>query len=154
MLQISLGATAILSLSFFAANLATGGALMAAVGSVGNNVRDTCAELIANKHPGVDTSTLTFEGAAVNDTRGDDYLVRLSGEAYCGSAGCIHELCLNDGDSVRLIPFGYAAKNLGVLGTTGSNNYRDIELNGEMTLSFDGNRYSPIERATETDYLE
>ncbi len=154
MLQLGLGGTAILGLSFFAANLATGGALLAAVSTVGSSVREECTNLVMREHEGITAEALTFEGVAINDTRGDDYLVRLSGDAHCGSAGCIHELCLSQEDEVSLVPFGYAAKNIGVLSTTGTNNYRDVELNGEMTLSFDGNRYSPIERATETDYLE
>ncbi len=154
MLHFGLGGAAILGLSFMAANLATDGSLLAAVGSFGNSVRETCTGLVTAEHPGITSEQLSLEGVAINDTKGDDYLVRLSGDAYCGSAGCIHELCVNANGEAMLVPFGYAAKNIGILSTTGSNNYRDVELNGEMTLSFDGNRYNPIERAVETDYLE
>ena len=71
-----------------------------------------------------------------------DIILTATGDKQCGSAGCIHELCLIQNNTPEIISFGYAADTL-VVKDTASNGMYDIQLQGKSTtdLQWDGERY-------------
>ncbi|MFT5849509.1 MAG: hypothetical protein ACI9H6_000318 [Patiriisocius sp.] len=72
-----------------------------------------------------------------------DIILKASGEAYCGSAGCAYELCVVKNSVVTNIPFGYAAEELQVSNTL-TNGMYDIQLLGKSNTNFqwDGTHYA------------
>jgi hypothetical protein len=60
----------------------------------------------------------------------------------CGSAGCVHELCVSNNSAFEYIPFGYAAESVSVKDTK-TQNMHDLMLNNDpaLTMVWSGNGY-------------
>tara|TARA_B100000745_G_scaffold299643_1_gene250951 strand:+ start:2178 stop:2618 length:441 start_codon:yes stop_codon:yes gene_type:complete len=102
-----------------------------------------CIEAI-NQRDGslLDASAYTGTYTRVNNDKKKDIVLRNTTDAYCGSAGCVYEICLVNDSGVQLIPFSYAAQDLRVLDSI-TDTMHDIELTGksDVRLVWDYSRY-------------
>lgn len=74
----------------------------------------------------------------------DDTLLQFTSDEKCGTAGCIHEICVSKNASLQEhIPFGYAAKSIAVDDTM-TNGMKDLIVNKDLNLklSWDGSTYT------------
>lgn len=100
-----------------------------------------CLNEVVKLHQNATAVESILTKADLNDDGTDDRIIKLIDEGSCGTSGCIHELCIRQqGNSVELIPFGYAANDITVTGTK-TNGFYDLRLNSTINLSWDGNRY-------------
>ena len=119
---------------------------IAGVVFVMNDIDDTQLSLAACIEQISDTSSIAdYESTQVridNDSI-KDFVLKGTSDPLCGSAGCIHELCLVTKDSVRLIPFGFATKELAILNTL-TEDFHDIELRkpSRVQMRWNGTNYA------------
>lgn len=110
-----------------------------------SNVKEQCTEQIKETYNDAATMEFITMQTHLNDDALTDHLVTVDGPGTCGSAGCIHELCIskNQGGGVTHIPFGYAALDITVLNTL-TNGMRDLQVNNDdaLILTWDGTQYS------------
>lgn len=115
--------------------------IAAVIGSTGSKQAQQCIDTLHK------TNNNAFEVYDVvpsllnNDSR-QDYILKTSSVQNCGSAGCVHELCIAHTDSIEIIPFGYAAESITVKNTS-TNGMRDLHLQGKSasSLQWNGQRY-------------
>lgn len=88
------------------------------------------------------TSDYETEYQDIDNNGTKDAVLKNTQDAYCGSAGCVFEICLVEGNEVVLLPFSYAAEKLSIKNTY-TNNMRDIDLVGKsrIKLVWDYTRY-------------
>lgn len=78
----------------------------------------------------LDSSAYTSKRTRINNDKEKDVILRNTTDAFCGSVGCVYEICLVEGTTVELIPFSYATQDLHVLDSI-TNTMHDIELRGK-----------------------
>lgn len=139
-LLIAAFSTGIVTLGFVAIS-DTGG--LAAVVTGANNQADKCIEAV-NTRDGLELNSSDYEVRYdhVNSGGGKDVIIKNVNEEYCGSVGCVFEICLVDDSEVELISFSYAGERLEVLDSL-SNNMHDLLLEGnnDTRLTWDYSRY-------------
>lgn len=71
-----------------------------------------------------------------------DIILKNTSEKYCGSAGCVFEICLIADSGVELIAFSYAAQDITILDSL-TQQMHDIQLTGKsnVTLVWDTSNY-------------
>jgi len=113
------------------------------------------AAVITNQHTSLfkecissfsDKSIDEFETTLVNlnADKVKDGIIRHTGGEYCGSGGCVYELCLSeDKGNYTHVSFGFAAQSLTVKETS-TNGFRDLILNNDddLHMSWNGTAYS------------
>jgi len=84
----------------------------------------------------------TFKEVELNGDGREDVFVIHKDDASCGSAGCVHEICISDNNTFTHIPFGYAAKTIATAQTQTSGMF-DLILNNDkkLKMTWDGTRY-------------
>lgn len=118
--------------------------LFVAVKSINTENLDSIATIIGSQQKLVYADCITaFSDAplssfavteiSLNNDHNTDALVRFEDGDSCGSAGCVHELCISDGGGYTHIPFGFAAKQITAEETT-TNGMKDLILNNDKTL--------------------
>jgi len=117
--------------------------IIATVIKSGNTAAAQCVEAVNQR----DQNTLTLEAyevatQRVNSDNRKDVILKNTTDTFCGSAGCVYEICLQDEDRVNLIAFSYAANDLKVLGSI-TEDMHDIALTGksDVHLVWDHGRY-------------
>ena len=102
-----------------------------------------CFEYIQKMHPDTSAEDYSVTREDLNRDKIDDYIVSIQTSDFCGSAGCVHELCIFDGvGELEEINFGLAAHTVHKLETV-TNGMHDLELNEntELHLRWNENRY-------------
>jgi len=86
---------------------------------------------------------LNITSVRLNDDKRTDYLVEKKSPEFCGSTGCIFELCVVTAGEATIIPFGLAAEKLTIKETL-TNGMHDLQLQGQSTtnLTWDTERYT------------
>jgi hypothetical protein len=118
---------------------------LAAVVAATDSSWQSCLQQISDTHGHtIDTSDAQVTRTKIDTDASTDYLIELTGDNFCGSAGCIFEICLARDTEAKHVPFGYAATSVEV--TEGiENGMRDLVLNGQHTLRWSGESYLPLE---------
>lgn len=101
------------------------------------------ASCIASFAPDKKMDDFDISTAKINNDEIPDAVIRYTNPGYCGSAGCVYELCVSDRAGLyTYVPFSIAAHVL-VVSETVTNDVHDIELNNDPHLLFtwDGSRY-------------
>ena len=133
----------IITLAAFVFSMVSGGGGLAAAITGVNGTAKSCI-IALNERDGTELTAGDFEieYARINVDSQNDVILKNISDSYCGSAGCVFELCLVSGDSVELLPFSYAGNELEVLATQNDQMY-DIALTGktETRLVWDFGRY-------------
>lgn len=102
-----------------------------------------CLDALNATYPGLTPGAVAMERVDLDDDGADDYIVEFTAEKYCGSGGCLYELCnSNEGGGVEHVPFGFAAHSLTVQHTL-TGGMRDIMVNdnGSLLLQWNGTKY-------------
>jgi len=102
---------------------------------------DECIASLSESNEG---STTDYEiiKTRLNSGSEKDYVLKGKTDDLCGSAGCIHQLCINQNNTGQIVPFAYAAETL-IVKNTITSGMHDIQLQGKSTsnLQWDGARY-------------
>ena len=104
---------------------------------------DSCIEAV-NTRDGLELDSSDYDVRYEHvDSKGNkDVIIQNVNQEYCGSAGCVFEICLVHDDNIELISFSYAGEKLEVLDSL-SNNMHDLLLKGsnDTKLTWDYSRY-------------
>lgn len=121
----------------------TGQINLAAVITGITNEASSCIEQLRDESTFSDYEIIP---ARLNSGPEKDYILKGLNESLCGSAGCVHRLCIVEGQKGRIIPFAYAAETLRVKDTI-TNEMHDIQLQGNSisNLQWDGARYVVVQ---------
>ncbi len=132
-------------MGFIAFTFTPVGSNLASVIAAQDGSTKECLGILQEQYPILSKEAATTVRSDINGDDVDDRIVHLTDSAYCGTNGCITEICLVDGSNdVTPIPFAYATNNFEVL-TTKTNNYYDIKINNNIIVSWDGTHYVPTE---------
>ncbi len=105
-----------------------------------SNLQDCLRSISAAQGDTMSVEDVSVTRAKIDMDANPDYILKLGGDAYCGTTGCVHEICLDDGSTATKIAFGYAAPDIKVTETI-SNNMHSLLLGSGVTLEWDGERY-------------
>lgn len=144
-MRIILSILSVLILALLTFSLTPVGSNVASAIAAQSSLQKNCVALVAAKHnipnqkKNFTVLTEDFTGDTIND-----YIVKINDQAACGSAGCIHELCRVDGNTVTYVPFGFASTALTITKDL-TQGYADIMLSNGMKAIWNGEQYSFLE---------
>jgi len=122
-----------------------GGNLASAINASRDTATNACLKDLQTLHPNIMSVVTEVSKVDINDDGMRDRIVRITETDSCGNSGCLTEICLaEENGKMKVIPFGYATEEFRILETR-SESYYDILLNDNVTLSWDGAHYTPIE---------
>lgn len=81
--------------------------------------------------------------AEINSDSNLDAFVKFKTKPECGTAGCVVEICISEGNNqFTYVPFGFAAQTVHTMNTL-TNGMHDLLLNNDphLTMSFNGEAY-------------
>lgn len=137
-------ASLIAMLGFVFANTSIVGNVASVIQTVDASAESCLAELALKSNS--NSNTYSTQKERINGDSQDDIIFKGTNEELCGSAGCIHELCISDETGFTIASFGYAADTL-IVKDSLTNDMHDLRLVGKSTtdLIWDGTRYNIAE---------
>ncbi len=111
------------------------------IAAADSNLQDCLSAISREQGSTLTTKDISVTRAQINTDEEPDYLLQLSGDTYCGTTGCVYEICINKEGTATKIAFGYAAQGITVAETI-TNGMHSLVLNSGVTLEWDGERYS------------
>ena len=110
------------------------------IAAADSSLQDCLSAISREQGSTVTTKDVSVIRAQIDTDEQPDYVLRLSGDPYCGTTGCVYEICIKKDGTAAKVAFGYAAQNITVAETV-TNGMHSILLNSGVTLEWDGERY-------------
>ncbi len=140
LLTVALVGTGVLATSF-----ATGSNLASVFSATSATARACTEALIAVHGTALTADDIALTEANITTSGSNDYIARLTSDAFCGTNGCVYELCTtNSSGEAQLINFGYAGTSLAPAGTY-NDGMVDLLLNDEFRLTWTDGQYTIAE---------
>lgn len=105
-----------------------------------------CLEAIQTVHgSSVTKESVLLTKTNIQTNRNPDYIAQLTSDAYCGTNGCLFEICTTNAQGeASVINLGYAGMSL-TPASTNSNGMFDLILNDDFRLSWTDGQYTIVE---------